>query len=461
MIERNLGHQECGSRRDLDYWRTKTFASGMSLVVMMAIPFTLVGSVVSYLSGMVTLAVIDLIIAFPLVVAALAPRVPKAVRQGVIIAIFYLSSWFLVWFLGQASVWYGQVFLITPVVAAFIWSPAIAYRLIGVNVALCVGFAVVLAVGVPRSPAAAQHDVVSWLMLTIGTAAVSVSVVRMIESVVHLGLQTALDAELEVSAELVDKNAVLSRMTEELDYQRSDLAAIIRASVHTLNEPLIVAGGYASVLGEDLSDSERAVYSSMVIDELEYIQSMIMRYGAYGRLSVSEQHEVVTPRQVLDPLIAGHPEIVFDRVGDHVGAAALGSHRDLLVMMEELVTNPRVHNDEAAPPTVQVVSAVEDRRWTITVTDDGVGIDEANLATVFELFSRAGQRGSRSVGLGLAVARKVAHNHGGTISVSSVPGVRTQFVVTVPLIADASSADERGRGPVRPLPSVIASLPRL
>ena len=66
----------------------------------------------------------------------------------------------------------------------------------------------------------------------------------------------------------------------------------------------------------------------------------------------------------------------------------------------------------------------------ITVTDNGCGISEEDLPTIFEPFVTHKQGGT---GLGLANASRVARADGGMLNVSSVPGVHTSFVLTLPV----------------------------
>jgi signal transduction histidine kinase len=79
----------------------------------------------------------------------------------------------------------------------------------------------------------------------------------------------------------------------------------------------------------------------------------------------------------------------------------------------------------------------------ITVSDTGIGIDARLLDHVFEPFSAAGgdvhlhtsgrfEFGSRGLGLGLAVAKAIIEQHGGSITVRSQPGTGSAFTVVLP-----------------------------
>jgi PAS domain S-box-containing protein len=72
-------------------------------------------------------------------------------------------------------------------------------------------------------------------------------------------------------------------------------------------------------------------------------------------------------------------------------------------------------------------------RLVVLVKDTGVGIKKEELARVFEPFYTTKSNGT---GLGLAIAHRIMEDHGGTIQVSSTPGVGTTVVVTFPVTVE-------------------------
>jgi signal transduction histidine kinase len=67
------------------------------------------------------------------------------------------------------------------------------------------------------------------------------------------------------------------------------------------------------------------------------------------------------------------------------------------------------------------------------ISDNGIGIEPADLPQIFERFYRADnakQSTEPGSGLGLAIARKIVESHQGAIDVSSVPGAGSSFRVT-------------------------------
>jgi two-component system, OmpR family, sensor histidine kinase SenX3 len=79
----------------------------------------------------------------------------------------------------------------------------------------------------------------------------------------------------------------------------------------------------------------------------------------------------------------------------------------------------------------------------ITISDQGLGIPEAELDRIFERFYRldpARSRDTGGTGLGLSIVKHVAASHGGDIVVWSEPGQGSSFTLRIPSI-EASQLD--------------------
>lgn len=103
----------------------------------------------------------------------------------------------------------------------------------------------------------------------------------------------------------------------------------------------------------------------------------------------------------------------------------------LAILVTNLVTNALQHGGN-----VRVSSSVHSGLAVLTVQDDGPGIAESDLPHIFERFYRADQARtgtSGHTGLGLAIAKAIAENHGGSIEAVSNPGQGTRFEVRLPV----------------------------
>src|SRR5262249_27189914 len=103
-------------------------------------------------------------------------------------------------------------------------------------------------------------------------------------------------------------------------------------------------------------------------------------------------------------------------------------------LVDNLLDNACKYSEPGTPVTLRV--RAEDGGVSLAVEDEGHGIEPADLAHVFEPFYRSPQArklGRGGVGLGLAVARRIAEAFGGELSVASTPDKGSRFELRLPL----------------------------
>ena len=108
---------------------------------------------------------------------------------------------------------------------------------------------------------------------------------------------------------------------------------------------------------------------------------------------------------------------------------------------------------------VSVRVALEDRAtWRIEVTDTGIGMATNETELVFDAFAQADGSHSRrfgGTGLGLAISKQLIELMGGTIGVTSSPGVGSTFWIVLPYEAAHASLPQRSFSVVRPTATTI------
>jgi signal transduction histidine kinase len=106
----------------------------------------------------------------------------------------------------------------------------------------------------------------------------------------------------------------------------------------------------------------------------------------------------------------------------------------LTLVMTNLVENAIKYNKEHG--WVKVELDADHQFFTFTVSDSGIGIPEEALAHIYERFYRVDKSHSREIGgtgLGLAITKNAVLMHRGSITVTSVEGEGSTFIVKIPL----------------------------
>jgi two-component system, OmpR family, sensor histidine kinase SenX3 len=143
-----------------------------------------------------------------------------------------------------------------------------------------------------------------------------------------------------------------------------------------------------------------------------------------------------------------------------------GSADQLLVAVSNLIENAVTYSPEGS--RVAVMAQRHHRigmlgpTVEITISDQGIGIPEAELDRIFERFYRldpARSRDTGGTGLGLSIVKHVAASHGGDIVVWSEPGQGSSFTLRLPLVdvGESASADIPTEIPAAPVPEEAQS----
>ncbi len=116
----------------------------------------------------------------------------------------------------------------------------------------------------------------------------------------------------------------------------------------------------------------------------------------------------------------------------NVRAAALADPTRVMQVLLNLLSNAVKYNREGGEVKVRWERAGHE--WLVGVADTGIGMTQEQLQALFQPFNRLGRGNSnvQGVGIGLVVSRQLIEAMGGSLAVSSVPGVGSEFSVRLP-----------------------------
>ena len=266
-------------------------------------------------------------------------------------------------------------------------------------------------------------------------------------------LREALAKTEELAQQLEARNVELEMANEklrELERLKGDLLSRI---AHELNTPVTAIQTAARILGR---------YDSMPIEKIEKFVAIIAdEANRLGELIASALQAVVlgqsrgraalqsvSIQELLKKVVAPLQTEIQERKLDLKVKVAAGL--DVLSCDSEQVESALravVRNAVEFSPeggrvvvTVQPARRGQGRFVELRVEDSGVGISPDDLPHVAELFWQGGNvltEKPRGLGLGLAVARRVAEGHGGTLEIFSEPGKGTSVQMFLPVEAVA------------------------
>lgn len=225
-------------------------------------------------------------------------------------------------------------------------------------------------------------------------------------------------------------------MQRELQrHQRlSAMGEMAAGLAHQLRTPLATALLYASHLKKlDLPEHERIRFADKVLARLRHLEHLIQDMLSFvkgeggGQDVVRMSSVLVDLQQVMEPQM-NERGLNFSIEDDSRGAVVLGSRKALTGALLNLLENAM----QACPEGGQVSLRGEvgdDGQVSISVVDNGKGIDIATQERLFEPFYTTRTDGT---GLGLAIVRGVAEAHRGSVQVKSAPGCGSEFILRLP-----------------------------
>jgi PAS domain S-box-containing protein len=274
----------------------------------------------------------------------------------------------------------------------------------------------------------------------------------------HLGRALALrDAAGNIvrwygtNTDVHEARRVRDQLQERTEFEKQ----LIGIVAHDLRNPLAGIGLSASLLlrrgnldpqqgqivGRIASMGDRA--TRLIRDFLDFSQAR-----SVGRIRIEPKAANLRDltRQAVDEVLLSHPE--REAVVVHHGEAAGRWDADRLAqVVGNLVGNAFQHSPPGTP--VRVTSRIDGAHAEIAVHNDGAPIPDADRGRLFAPFQRGEgttTTASRSVGLGLYIARELVVAHGGTIDVDSREGEGTTFTVRLPReVRDSPTSAREGR----------------
>jgi len=244
-----------------------------------------------------------------------------------------------------------------------------------------------------------------------------------------------------LNSELESTNEALERRARELARSNAELEQFASIASHDLQEPLRKVRTFTQqvtvIEADRLSDRGRD-YLGRANAAAERMQKLIedllkfSRVATHGRPFAPVDLAQVT-RDVLDDL-----EAQVERSGAEVDVGPLPTiTADALQMrqlMQNLISNAIKFRREGVTPEVSIEASTVEDQARITVRDNGIGFEAQYARRIFRVFERLHGRGEYpGTGIGLALCRRIAERHGGTVVAESEPGAGATFTVTLPM----------------------------
>jgi light-regulated signal transduction histidine kinase (bacteriophytochrome) len=236
---------------------------------------------------------------------------------------------------------------------------------------------------------------------------------------------------------LEEQNAMMNKYAKHLEKTNSELEKFASVASHDLKAPLRAIGNLTDIIEDEaghlLNDEMQShfkVIKSRVL-RMDALLNALLEYSKADKNS-EEYREIA-----MQPFFEEQLNAVRENIAVHLKfetdlPMVFGERNKLAKAIRNLLHNAIIFNDK---DSVEISIAVSDEydHWLFAIHDNGPGIEARYHEKVFVIFQTLNRRDEKeTMGIGLAVARKIIEERGGKIWLDNVQGSGTSVHFTIP-----------------------------
>ncbi len=246
-----------------------------------------------------------------------------------------------------------------------------------------------------------------------------------------IGVHWDITSSKQYEESLRKNNEELRKTNEELDH-------FVYSTSHNLRAPLTSVMGIVDILREAESEEERNTFMDLIQKSIYKLDETIQEINDYSKNArVEVQTLSIDLKQVIENIAESLSFMQNARemnleLSIPDGLDFYSDPGRIKIIFNNLLSNAvKYANPAQEAPFVSVTVEKRQKGIHIHIQDNGIGIKQEYLDKVFNMFFRATNKSSGS-GLGLYIVKEAVEKLGGEISISSFPGVGTDFYIDLP-----------------------------
>lgn len=227
---------------------------------------------------------------------------------------------------------------------------------------------------------------------------------------------------------------------------------LISTVSHDLKTPLSTIVGYSELLGNSDVNTKQSYFIKNIKNSSEYITQLVQDLLDFsqieaGKISI-EKVPFSLPEIIED--VARNIQTVYKQkdidliinVDEQFQKRIVGDPFRLKQILTNIIGNAYKFTEQGH---IRIAAyANDDQSFTISIQDTGIGIEKANQKLVFEEFAQANENIEKKyggTGLGLSICQKIISILGGSLSLESIFGKGSTFIIQLPLLFDSSEGN--------------------
>lgn len=233
--------------------------------------------------------------------------------------------------------------------------------------------------------------------------------------------------------------AQLEQTMAELERSNRELKDFAFVASHDLQEPLRKIQAFSDRLltRSDRFNEQEQDYLQRMQSAAKRMQSLIQDLLSYSRVTTrAKPLTICDTNQILADVLQDMETLVTREKADITTEPLpeiIGDATQIRQVFQNLLSNAMKFHHSDQPPQVSIhAENPTEEGWTLVVSDQGVGFEQAYAEKLFHPFQRLHQREFPGSGIGMAIVKKILDRHDATVTVQSGIDRGTTFRINFP-----------------------------
>jgi signal transduction histidine kinase len=240
----------------------------------------------------------------------------------------------------------------------------------------------------------------------------------------------------------------LRALADDLARSNAALQEFAYVASHDLKEPLRKIETFGDLLRRQAGPylgPEAHGYLDRMTGAANRMQGLIQALLEYSRVTTKPSPFEPVDLSAVAATVVSDLEVRIAEVGGTVAMSDLptivADPMQMRQLFQNLIANALKFRRDGVPPVVRVAADWGQDTLLLTFTDNGIGFAPEYAERIFSMFERLHSRSEyEGSGIGLAICRKIAERHGGTVTAEGRPGEGATFHVSFRVPRPASDS---------------------
>jgi signal transduction histidine kinase len=260
------------------------------------------------------------------------------------------------------------------------------------------------------------------------------------EKEVIYSLQAAHTYEQKLYRNLLQKmHEEQNTKIEKIQAEKKDNFEFISAWIHEIKTPISVSNLLIENNRGKASD-ELLTSLQQEVDRIDRLVEQVLYYSKIDDFSRDYFVHELELKAIVNQVIKKHAGTFIQKnIGietDHIDMEIISDKKWLLFILDQIISNALKYTGQGGK--IKVWAERDEREKRLVIMDNGIGIRPEDIDRVFErgFTGYNGREFTKSTGMGLYLAKRLARKLGHDISVDSVYGAYTRITIHFPKLGD-------------------------